>query len=101
MMGGRYATSVSLSEAAQVQLVARLFARFLLKGSEGLRAAFGISPRGQRLLLEASGRGGAALGRQPRRRWRGFGGRRGVGLGGGVAEAAQSLSVFGPQQVQD
>lgn len=101
MMGRRNATSVSLFEAAQVHLVARLFARVLLKRSEGLRAAPGISPHSQRLLLEASGRGGAALGGQPRCGWCGFVGRQGVRLGGRVAEVEQSLSVFGPQQVHD
>lgn len=100
-MGGGAATSVSLFEAAQVQLVSCLFARVLLKRSEGLRAALGISPHGQRLLLEARGRRGDALGRQPHRGWCGLAGRRGIRLGGGLAEVEQPLSVFGPQEVHD
>lgn len=99
MMGGH--TSVSLFQAAQVQLVARLFAGVLLKWSESLRTALGVSPHSQRLQLGASGHGWAALGRQPRRGWCGFAGRRGIRLGGGVAEVKQSLAVFWAQQVHD
>lgn len=87
-------TFVSLLQAVHVQLIARLFARVLLKWPEGLQGGLDASPRSQRLLLETGG------GWRPR--WqRGIVGGRGRGFGGGVAAVEQSLSVFRSQQLHD
>lgn len=89
------ATSVSLFEATQVQLVARLFARVLLKWSEGRRGAFSTSPHCQRLLLEARG---CSVALSWQARWqRGLVAGRGVRFGRGVAEVEQPLSVLRSQ----
>lgn len=90
-------TSVSVSQAGQVELVARLLARVLLEGAKGGSGGLGASPGDQRLLLEAGGEGrgrrgrlqGGALGR-----WCG-------GFAGGAAEAEDPLSVFGSEELQD
>lgn len=48
-------TFVSLLQAAEVQLIARLFAGVVLKRPEGLRGGLDASPHRQGLLLEAGG----------------------------------------------
>lgn len=103
MMGHVVHTFVSLLQAVQVQLVARLFAGVLLKRSEGLCGVLDSSPCSQRLLLEAGG-GRTARSRGPcwpQGTMGVCGGRSGGGHVGGVAEVAQSLSVFRPQQLHD
>lgn len=79
---------MTLSQPTQVELVALLFARVLLKRPEGLRGRLHASPRRQSLLLLLEAQGGGATGV------------RGGGTGGGT-EAEQPLSVRGSQQLHD
>lgn len=86
-------TCVSLSQAGQVELVTRLLAGVLLEGPEGLSGGLDALPGRQRLLLEARGNSSSRRGHLQRCML--------GGLGGGAADAEESLSVCGSQQLQD